>query len=34
VFGSPAPAGPVLFQTDLAGNIVKANQNRPILPKH
>jgi len=33
VFGSPAPAGPVLFQKDLAGNVVKANQNRPILPK-
>jgi hypothetical protein len=33
VFGSPAPAGPVLFQKDLAGNISKANQNRQILPK-
>jgi hypothetical protein len=33
VFGKPAPAGPALFQKDLAGNIVKANQNRPILPK-
>jgi hypothetical protein len=33
VFGSPAPAGPVLFQKDLVGNIAKANQNRPILPK-
>ena len=33
VFGSPAPAGPVLFQKDLAGNIAKANQNRQILPK-
>src|SRR5437762_2089908 len=33
VFGSPAPAGPELFQKDLAGNIVKANQNRTILPK-
>ena len=33
VFGTPAPAGPVLFQKDLAGNIKKANQNRPILPK-
>jgi hypothetical protein len=33
VFGSPAPAGPVLFQKDLAGNITKANQNRAILPK-
>ena len=25
--------GPELFQKDLAGNIIKANQNRPILPK-
>jgi YHS domain-containing protein len=33
VFGSPAPAGPVLFQKDLAANIKKANQNRSILPK-
>jgi hypothetical protein len=33
VFGSPAPAGPTLFQKDLAGNIKKANENRPILPK-
>jgi hypothetical protein len=33
VFGSPAPKGPELFQKDLAGNIVKANQNRSILPK-
>jgi YHS domain-containing protein len=33
VFGSPAPAGPVLFQKDLGGNIKKANQNRPILQK-
>jgi len=33
VFGSPAPKGPELFQKDLVGNIVKANQNRPILPK-
>jgi YHS domain-containing protein len=33
VFGSPAPAGPVLFGKDLAGNVVKANQNRTILPK-
>ena len=34
VFGKPAPAGPALFQKDLAGNIVKANQNRTILPKN
>ena len=34
VFGSPAPAGPVLFQSDLPANIVKANQNRTILPKN
>ena len=33
VFGKAAPAGPVLFQKDLAANITKANQNRPILPK-
>lgn len=32
VFGSPAPAGPVLFQKDLAANITKANQNRSMLP--
>jgi hypothetical protein len=34
VFGSPAPAGPVLFQSDIATNVVKANQNRTILPKN
>src|SRR5215212_4664114 len=34
VFGSPAPAGPVLFQSDVAANVVKANQNRKILPKN
>jgi hypothetical protein len=34
VFGKPAPAGPALFAKDLAGNIVKANQNRAILPKN
>jgi hypothetical protein len=33
VFGKPAPAGPVLFQKDLAGNIAKANKNRSLLPK-
>lgn len=33
VFGSPAPAGPALFQKDLAGNISKASHNRQILPK-
>jgi len=33
VFGSPPPAGPVLFQRHLAENIAKANQNRPLLPK-
>src|SRR5690348_17788957 len=32
VFGSPAPAGPALFQKDLAANISKANQNRALLP--
>ena len=34
VFGKSAPFGPVLFQQDLAANIVKANQNRPMLPKN
>ena len=33
VFGKPAPAGPVLFQQNLAENIGKANGNRSILPK-
>jgi YHS domain-containing protein len=33
VFGSAAPAGPVLFQKDLASNIKKATENRSILPK-
>lgn len=33
VFGKPAPAGPVLFEKNLATNITKANANRPILPK-
>lgn len=33
VFGKPAPAGPTLFQKDLAGNITRANQNRPIVLK-
>jgi YHS domain-containing protein len=33
VFGKPAPAGPALFQQDLAGNIAKANQNRPLTQK-
>jgi hypothetical protein len=33
VFGKPAPAGPALFQKDLARNIAKANQNRSLLPK-
>ena len=32
VFGSPAPAGPALFQKDLVANISRANQNRPMLP--
>ena len=31
IFGKPAPMGPVLFQQDLAANIVKANQNRALL---
>src|SRR6266542_3396868 len=29
----PAPARPELFEKDLAGNIIKANSNRAILPK-
>jgi len=33
IFGKAAPFGPALFQQDLTANIVKANQNRPILPK-
>jgi hypothetical protein len=33
VFGKPAPAGPSLFEKDLAANIAKANHNRPILPE-
>ena len=33
LFGKPAPAGPALFQKDLAGNIAKANQNRPLILK-
>jgi YHS domain-containing protein len=31
VFGKPAPAGPALFQKDLAANIAKAEQNRPLI---
>jgi len=34
VFGSPPPAGPVLFQKELTANIAKANQNRTLLIKH
>ena len=33
VFGKPAPAGPALFQKDLAGNIAKANHNRSLIPE-
>lgn len=33
IFGKPPPAGPTLFQRDLAGNIAKANQNRTLIPK-
>jgi hypothetical protein len=33
VFGKPAPAGPTLFQKDLAENVGKAKDNRGILPK-
>src|SRR6185437_13748010 len=32
VFGKAAPGGPALFQKDLAANIAKANEHRPILP--
>jgi len=34
VFGKAPPAGPVLFQQNLTENIAKANENRPILPRH
>jgi len=33
VFGKSAPAGPALFQQNLAENIAKADQNRSILPQ-
>ena len=33
VFGKAPPLGPVLFQQDLAGNIAKANQNRPLIER-
>jgi hypothetical protein len=33
VFGKPAPAGPALFEKNLAANIEKAGRNRGILPK-
>ena len=32
IFGKPAPMGPALFQQDLAANVAKANQNRPLIP--
>jgi YHS domain-containing protein len=32
IFGKPAPAGPALFQKDIGQNVIKANQNRPMLP--
>ena len=32
VFGKPAPMGPCC-SSRTCGNITKANQNRPILPK-
>ena len=32
VFGKQI--GPDLFRKDLAGNVTKANQNRPLLPKN
>ena len=33
IFGKPPPLGPVLFQQDLAGNIAKSNQNRPLIER-
>jgi hypothetical protein len=33
IFGSPPPAGPVLFQRHLTENIAKADHNRPLLPE-
>ena len=33
VFGKAPPMGPELFSKNLAGNVVKANENRSILPK-
>jgi hypothetical protein len=33
IFGKPRPMGPELFQQDLAGNIAKANENRPLILK-
>ena len=34
IFGKPAPLGPALFQQDLAANVAKANQNRPLIQAH
>ena len=34
IFGKPAPMGPALFQQDLAANVAKANQNRPLVEAH
>ena len=34
IFGKPAPMGPALFQQDLAANVAKANQNRPLIQAH
>jgi hypothetical protein len=33
IFGKAKPMGPDLFQHDLAGNIAKANENRPLILK-
>lgn len=33
VFGKPAPAGPVLFQSHLAESIAKSEHNRSLLPR-
>ena len=34
IFGKSAPMGPALFQQDLAANVAKANQNRPLIQAH
>ena len=34
IFGKPAPMGPALFERDLATNVAKANQHRPLIEAH